>query len=88
MGWMLAEFATPLSPAQLDGITTPTTLIWGRDDLATPVAVARATAARHGWPLHVIDEAGDDPPLDQPAIFLDELRAALDATLVAPGRKA
>src|SRR5262245_52225053 len=88
MGWMLAEFATPLSPAQLDEITTPTTLIWGRDDLATPVAVARATAAQQGWPLHVIDEAGDDPPLDQPTIFLDELRDALDATPVAPQREA
>jgi pimeloyl-ACP methyl ester carboxylesterase len=87
MGWMLAEFAIPLSPEQLDRITVPTTLIWGRDDLATPVAVARATADRQAWPLHVIDEAGDDPPLDQPAIFLDELRAALDATLVASGRE-
>ncbi|HYJ69383.1 MAG TPA: alpha/beta hydrolase [Nocardioidaceae bacterium] len=88
MGWMLAEFGTPLSPEELDRITVPTTLMWGHDDLATPVAVARATADRQGWPLHVIDEAGDDPPLDQPATFLDELHAALGATLVTPGREA
>jgi hypothetical protein len=32
---------------------------------------------RYGWPLHVIESAGDDPPLDQPNAFLDALRAAL-----------
>jgi pimeloyl-ACP methyl ester carboxylesterase len=88
IGRLIAEFGTPLSPEQLDRISVPTTLIWGRDDLATSVAVAEATASRQGWPLHVIDAAGDDPPLDQPAIFLDELHAALDATLVATGREA
>jgi pimeloyl-ACP methyl ester carboxylesterase len=88
MGRMLAVFGAPIAADQLDRITVPTSLIWGRDDLATPVAVAYATADRQGWPLRVIDEAGDDPPLDQPAIFLDELRAALDASLVTPGREA
>jgi pimeloyl-ACP methyl ester carboxylesterase len=88
LGRMIAEFGTPLPAEQLDRIDVPTTLIWGRDDLATPVAVAEAAAARHGWPLHVIDEAGDDPVLDQPERFVDALRTTLDAALVGPGRKA
>jgi hypothetical protein len=48
-----------------------------RHDLATPLAVADAASARYGWPLHVIDEAGEDPVLDQPNTFLGALRAAL-----------
>jgi pimeloyl-ACP methyl ester carboxylesterase len=88
LGRMLAEFGTPLDPGQLDRIRIPTTLIWGRDDLATPLAVAEAAAKRHGWPLHVIDEAGDDPTLDQPARFVEALRTALDAGLVTPERAA
>jgi hypothetical protein len=40
------------------------------------LAVAEAASARHGWPLRVIDHAGDDPPLEQPKAFLAALRAA------------
>jgi pimeloyl-ACP methyl ester carboxylesterase len=39
-------------------------------------AGAEAAAARHGGPLRVIDGAGDDPPLERPAEFLDALLAA------------
>lgn len=49
-----------------------------RHDLATPVAAAEAAAHRYGWPLHVIDDAGDDPPLDQPDVFLDVLGKIID----------
>ena len=48
----------------------PTTLIWGRHDLATPLAVAEQAAARHRWPLHVIEDANDDPPIEQPEALL------------------
>jgi pimeloyl-ACP methyl ester carboxylesterase len=89
MGRLLAEFAAPIAPERLDRIDVPTSLIWGREDIAIPVRVGEAAAARHGWPLRIVDDAGDDPPLDQPAIFLDELRAMLDGSLVAaPGREA
>jgi pimeloyl-ACP methyl ester carboxylesterase len=55
----------------------PTTLIWGRQDRATPLTVAEAARARFGWPLRVIDHAGDDPTLDQPDVFLKTLRQVL-----------
>jgi pimeloyl-ACP methyl ester carboxylesterase len=54
---------------ELARIRVPATLIWGRHDLATPLAVAQAASARYGWPLHVIDNAADDPPLEQPEAF-------------------
>ena len=68
----------PRIPAeQLDRIEVPTTLIWGSDDRANPVAIAERVSARHGWPLHVIERAADDPARDRPAAFLEALRSAL-----------
>ena len=75
---MIDQFASSIPEEMLDRIDVPTALVWGRDDLATPVAVAEAAAARHGWPLHVIPDAGDDPALDQPDAFLRALRRTLD----------
>ncbi|MGZ4619828.1 MAG: alpha/beta fold hydrolase [Frankiaceae bacterium] len=80
MRGLIGQFAAaPIPPEQLARIDVPTTLIWGRDDLATALPIAQAAAARHGWPLQVIDDAGDDPVLDQPDAFLDALRTALAA---------
>jgi pimeloyl-ACP methyl ester carboxylesterase len=67
-----------IPPADLARIAVPTTLIWGRHDLATPLPIAQAASARHGWPLHVIENAADDPPMEQPKAFLKVLRAALE----------
>jgi pimeloyl-ACP methyl ester carboxylesterase len=68
---------TAIPPTDLARIAVPTTLIWGRHDLATQLAVAEAASARYGWPLHVIEHAGDDPPMEQPEAFLKALRVAL-----------
>jgi pimeloyl-ACP methyl ester carboxylesterase len=69
-----------IPPADLARISAPTTLIWGRHDLATPLRIAEAASARYGWPLHVIENAGDDPPIEQPEAFLQALRIALGAS--------
>ena len=75
LGASMAHFGMPaIPPEELDRIGVRTTLIWGRHDLATPVAVAEAASARHGWPLRVIEDAADDPPVEQPEAFLDALR--------------
>ncbi len=75
MGAFIGEFGHPLlDPAELERITTPTTLVWGRHDMATPVAVAEAAAKRYDWPLHVIEDAADDPAMDSPAEFLEIVR--------------
>jgi pimeloyl-ACP methyl ester carboxylesterase len=80
---MLAAMMTRfgLAPIQdLDRITVPTTLIWGRYDLQVLLRTAQTASARHGWPLHVIDDAGDDPAVEQPDAFLRALHAALAGT--------
>lgn len=74
---LMREVAVPaIPPTQLERITTPTTLIWGRRDPVNRLRVAEAASARYGWPLHVIEDAGDDPPLEQPAAFLHALLQA------------
>jgi pimeloyl-ACP methyl ester carboxylesterase len=76
---LMAEFGMPGIPqAELAGIAVPTMLIWGRYDLATPLAVAEAASVRYGWPLQVVEEAAGDPPLEQPEAFLEALRVALE----------
>jgi pimeloyl-ACP methyl ester carboxylesterase len=75
--WM-SEFGIPAIPAELlNRIDTPTTLIWGRHDRATPLAVAEAASQQYGWPMEVIDGAADDPALEQPEAFVSAFRRAI-----------
>jgi pimeloyl-ACP methyl ester carboxylesterase len=75
---LMSEFGIPaISDDDLARIAVPTTLIWGRHDRATPLAVAEAASAQFGWSLHVIEDAADDPTLDRPDAFLSTLRQVL-----------
>ncbi|HYC32528.1 MAG TPA: alpha/beta fold hydrolase [Gemmatimonadales bacterium] len=74
---LMERFGYPAIPADtLASIRVPVSLIWGRQDLATRLAVAEAAARRYGWPLSVIDHCGDDPVMEQPQRFLEALRRA------------
>ena len=75
---LMEQFGLPaIPPKDLARITVPTTLIWGRHDLATQLQVAEAASASYGWPLHVIESAADDPPMEQPEEFLQALHDSL-----------
>jgi pimeloyl-ACP methyl ester carboxylesterase len=74
---LMQLFACPLDPVRLRGIAVPTTLVWGRHDLATPLAVAEGASQRYGWPLRVIENANDDPPFEQPDALVSVLRDEL-----------
>lgn len=63
-----------IPPEDLAQIAVPTLLIWGRQDRALRLQIAEDASARYGWPLHVIENCADDPPLDQPDAFLRALR--------------
>ena len=41
-----------------------------------PLVLARDSAARLDWPLHVVAGCGHVPHLERPAAFVDALRAA------------
>jgi pimeloyl-ACP methyl ester carboxylesterase len=76
-----------IPPAELARITAPTTLIWGRHDRQVRLGVAQAASARHGWPLHVIEDAADDPAVEQPEAFLRGLHAALGPAAASSRRR-
>ena len=85
LGALMHDFGLPAIPeSELERIGIPVSLIWGREDLATPLEVAEAASARHGWPLHVIEHCADDPPIEQPEAFVEALQQAL-AGLLGPG---
>lgn len=74
---LMGKIGVPAIPAaDLALITVPTALIWGRHDPVVRLRVAEAASERYGWPLHVIENAADDPPVEQPEAFLRALRAA------------
>jgi FAD/FMN-containing dehydrogenase/pimeloyl-ACP methyl ester carboxylesterase len=77
LGSLMARYAGPLDDPARVGV--PVTLIWGRHDLATRLEVAQAASLHHGWPLHVIEDCADDPPIEQPDAFLHALGLALGA---------
>jgi pimeloyl-ACP methyl ester carboxylesterase len=74
---LFRELASTIPPEDLDRIAVPTTLIWGRHDVGMRLNVAEAASLRYGWPLHVIENARDDPAVEQPAAFLEALHTAL-----------
>ena len=74
---LLQLFESPIAPDDLARIAVPVTLIWGRHDRATPLPVAETASANYGWPLHIIDDANDDPPIEQPEALLRVLRSVL-----------
>jgi pimeloyl-ACP methyl ester carboxylesterase len=75
---LMEQLGVPaIPPVDLARIAVPTTLIWGRHDRATPLSVAQAASARFGWPLHVIENCNDDPPVEQPEALLRAVRSAL-----------
>jgi pimeloyl-ACP methyl ester carboxylesterase len=67
-----------VQPEALAQIAVPTTLIWGRYDRATPLSVAEEASDRFDWPLHVIEDCADDPPVEQPEALLRVLRAVIE----------
>ena len=77
MRHLMTWLSSQIPSEDLDRITVPVTLIWGRHDVGMPVRVAQSASARYGWPLHVIEDARDDPALERPEAFLAALRAAL-----------
>lgn len=86
---LMRTLGLPAIPdGELRAITAPTTLIWGRHDPATPLRAAQRASATYGWPLDVIDGAGDDPVLEQPQEVVRSLRKAIAYTADARRRMA
>lgn len=84
MRTLMKEVGVPRIPNEaLERITVQTSLIWGRGDRAIRLGIAEKASDRYGWPLYVIDDAGDDPKLEQPEAFLQALYDVLGERPVA-----
>lgn len=82
---ILNSVGTPPVPhADLARLRVPTSLIWGRHDRAVSVSVAEAASARYGWPLHVLEDAGADPHVEEPEAFVAALLRAAQGEGTAP----
>jgi pimeloyl-ACP methyl ester carboxylesterase len=78
----MRQFALHRIPDEdLTGINVPTALIWGRYDKALKLDIAKKASERFGWPLHVIEEARDDPKLEQPEAFINALHEIIEPAL-------
>jgi pimeloyl-ACP methyl ester carboxylesterase len=71
--------------AELDRISCPTALVWGRYDRMAPLSLAQAASAKHGWPLSVIDGVGHVPHIEQPEQFVRVLTEFESAANRHPG---
>lgn len=81
LGILMRQIGIPAIPKEdLARITAPISLIWGRHDRANRLKVAEAASARYGWPLHIIENAADDPKFERPEEFVDALYKALAET--------
>jgi pimeloyl-ACP methyl ester carboxylesterase len=71
---LMRDFGFAAIPAaELERVAVPTTLIWGREDIAMPLGIAERASARYGWELRVIERCADAPLLEQPAAFVRAL---------------
>ena len=68
--------------AELRRISVPTSLIWGSHDRFVPLSVGEWAAARFGWPLSVLEQAGHVPHIERPEVFLSALPADIAATIM------
>lgn len=75
---LMPRFGMPAIPDELIGkIDVPVSLIHGRGDRQVKAEIAETAGQKYGWPLQLIDGAGDDPAVEQPRAFNKAMRAAL-----------
>jgi len=75
----------PIPEEVLARVSVPTTLIWGRHDSIVPLSIGEDASTRFGWPLRVIEDAGNEPAIEATQPFL---RALLDERTAAQERSA
>lgn len=79
MQFLMKTVGIPKIPDDdLEKIDVPTALIWGRHDKANKLKIAETASKKYGWPLHIIEEARDDPKLERPEAVVQALRSILE----------
>jgi 2-hydroxymuconate-semialdehyde hydrolase len=78
MNRLVTDQTKPIAAADLARIDAPVSLLWGRHDRMVPLSIGQAAAKNHGWPLHVISDAGHAPHVETPERFVAALAVLLD----------
>lgn len=74
---LMEEFGmSAIPPKDLERITVPTTLVWGRHDRAILLKVAETASARFGWPLVIVEDSAADTSMDQPEAVAKVVRGS------------
>ncbi len=76
MGRLVRTQAKEIPGDELAQIRVPMALLWGRHDRMAPRRMAEEAAARHRWPLFVVDGSAHVPHIEQPRRFVDVLGEA------------
>jgi pimeloyl-ACP methyl ester carboxylesterase len=72
-GRLIRSCTKQVPDAELGRIAVPTALLWGRHDRFVSLGLAEGASARLGWPLHVIEDAGHVPHIEQTGAFMHAL---------------
>jgi 2-hydroxymuconate-semialdehyde hydrolase len=73
MNELLRVGSQQIPDAELDRISCPTALLWGRYDRMVGLPLAQGASSRHGWPLAVVDGAAHVPHMERPEAFVHAL---------------
>jgi 2-hydroxymuconate-semialdehyde hydrolase len=73
MRQLIGTCTKQIPDSELQRIKAPTTLLWGDHDRFVPVSLAQQASTRLDWQLHMIDDAGHVPHIEQPAAFVSVL---------------
>jgi pimeloyl-ACP methyl ester carboxylesterase len=79
MGRLVRSQIKPMADDELARIDVPISLVWGRHDRMCPLAIGESASEKHGWPLHVVEDAAHAPHIEQPEAFVETLNAAIAA---------
>ena len=71
MSRMIRGGTRRIPDGELRRIEVPTSLLWGPHDRFVPLGVGEGASARLGWPLHVVEDAGHVPHIEQTDRFLE-----------------
>jgi len=80
MRTLIASCTKQVPDAELRRIGAPVHLLWGRHDRFVGLGLAEDASARLDWPLHVVEQAGHVPHIEQTEAFLRALEEALETT--------
>jgi pimeloyl-ACP methyl ester carboxylesterase len=77
MRQLIGSCTKQVPDTELRDVRVPASLLWGEGDRFVPLALARATSSRLGWPLHVVDDAGHATHIERPDAFVGALEDAV-----------